>query len=533
MNIQDERKPMIDRREFLTVSSAAAVGILLSTRRTSAFVDIDIANATVSELQAAMSGGRLTARSLVEQYLRRIADIDKKLNSVIEIDPDALAVADRLDTERKAGKARGPLHGIPILIKDNIDTADKMRTTAGSLALVDAPTPAQDAFVVKQLRAAGAVILGKTNLSEWANFRSTRSSSGWSGRGGQTHNPYILDRNPCGSSAGSGSAMAAGLAAIAVGTETDGSIICPSATCGIVGIKPTLGVVSRSGIIPIAHSQDTAGPMCRTVADAAALLTVLAGADPADKITTGTEIQRNIDYTKFLNRDGVKGKRIGVARQYFGRNIKVDAVIEPLLTVLKDGGATLIDVTFPKLNDFGDAELEVLLYEFKADLNKYLSTRGGPMRSLADLIDFNNKNASREMQFFGQELFLQAQEKDDLTDRAYQLALLQSKLLTQEQGIDAAVKRDKLDAFIAPSGGLAWQTDLIGGDCGVFESSSLAAVAGYPNITVPAGYVQGLPAGISFFGPAFSEGTLIEIAYSFEQATKARRDPRFLPTYQS
>jgi amidase len=491
---------------------------------------VDLEEADVAGLQQAMATGQGTARTIAQGYLARIADIDKRLNSLIEINPDALAIADQMDRERKSGKIRGPLHGIPVLIKDNIDTADRMKTTAGSLALLDAPTPRKDAFLVRQLRDAGAVILGKTNLSEWANFRSTKSSSGWSGRGGQTHNPYILDRNPCGSSSGSGAAIAANLAAIAVGTETDGSIICPSSTCGIVGIKPTLGLVSRSGVIPIAHSQDTAGPMCRTVADAAALLTVLAGSDSADTITSAAAANKS-DYTKFLQMDGLKGMRIGVGRQYFGRNAKVDKLIEPHLQVLKDGGATLIDVEFPKLRSFDDAEFDVLLYEFKEDLNKYLAARGGQNKTLADLIDFNNKNAGKEMPYFGQEIFIQAQAKGDLNERAYRIALLQSKMMTQEEGIDAVMDKEKLDAVVAPSGGVAWTTDLIGGDCGVFESSSLAAVAGYPNITVPAGYVQGLPAGISFFGKAFTEGKLIKIAFAFEQATKMRRTPQLLPTY--
>lgn len=523
---------MIDRRGFLKTSATAGATMLIGTRLASASVsEVNLEEATVAGLQSAMASGQTTARKIAEGYRARIADIDKKLNSIIELNPDALAIADRCDAERKAGKVRGPLHGVPVLLKDNIDTADKMHTTAGSLALLDAPTPKQDAFIVQQLRAAGAVILGKTNLSEWANFRSTHSSSGWSGRGGQTHNPYILDRNPCGSSSGSGSAMAASLAAIAVGTETDGSIICPSATCGIVGIKPTLGLVSRSGIIPIAHSQDTAGPMCRTVADAAAMLNVLAGADPSDPITMARGKTERSDYTNSLKKDGLKGMRIGVGRQYFGKNDKVDKVVEPQLQVLKDGGATLIDVTFPKLQNFGDAEYDVLLYEFKEDLNKYLAGRGGAMRSLKDLIAFNEKNAAKEMPFFGQEIFIQAEGKGDLNDRAYRIALLQSKLMTQEQGIDAVMDKDKLDAIVAPSGGPAWMTDLVGGDCGVFESSSLAAVAGYPNITVPAGYVQGLPVGISFFGRAFSEHTLIQIAYAFEQATMARRPPKYLPTF--
>lgn len=523
---------MMDRRNFVRTASAAGVAMLVGAKVGNAGIaDGNLEEATVVGLQSAMASGQATARSIAQGYLARISDIDKKLNSIIELNPDALAIADEMDRERKAGKVRGPLHGIPVLLKDNIDTADKMKTTAGSLALVDAPIPKQDAFIVKQLRLAGAVVLGKTNLSEWANFRSTKSSSGWSGRGGQTRNPYILDRNACGSSSGSGSAIAANLAAIAVGTETDGSIICPSATCGIVGIKPTLGLVSRSGIIPIAHSQDTAGPMTRTVADAAAMLNVLVGPDLLDPITSARGKWERVDYTSFLKKDGLKGMRIGVGRQYFGRNDKVDKLIEPQLQVLKDGGATLIDVTFPKLQSFGDAEYEVLLYEFKADLNKYLAGRGGSSRSLKDLIDFNNKNADREMPYFGQEIFIQAEAKGDLNERAYQIALLQSKLMTQEEGIDAIMDKDKLDVIVAPSGGAAWLIDLVGGDCGVFESSSLSAVAGYPNITVPAGYIQGLPAGISFFGKAFTEGTLIKVAYAYEQATKARRPPRYLPTY--
>ncbi len=523
----------MNRREFLAATAVGgAAGLLIGRNGFAAAADVELEEATIESLTGAMASGQTTARKIAEGYLARIASLDKQLNSIIELNPDALAIADKCDFERKnSERPQGPLHGIPVLIKDNIDTADKMKTTAGSLALVDAPTPKQDAHIVKRLRDAGAVILGKTNLSEWANFRSAHSSSGWSGRGGQTHNPYVLDRNPCGSSSGSGAAIAASLAAIAVGTETDGSIICPSSTCGIVGIKPTLGLVSRSGIIPIAHSQDTAGPMCRTVSDAAAMLTVLVGPDAADEITMVQGKVKATDYRTNLKKDGLKGKRIGVARQYWGRNEKVDKVVEPHLQVLKDGGATLVEVTFPKLQNFGDAEFDVLLYEFKADLNKYLAGRGGQYRTLADLIAFNNANADKEMPYFGQDVFISAQEKGDLNDRAYQLALLQSKLMTQEQGIDAIMDKDKLDVIVAPSGGTAWMTDLVGGDCGVFESSSMAAVAGYPNITVPAGYVQGLPVGISFFGKAFTEGKLIECAYAFEQATKVRRPPKFLPTY--
>jgi amidase len=526
-----------DRRDFLKVSAASGIGILsykmtkANDTANSAQDNFNIEEKTVAELQDAMKSGQFSAKDLTQKYLTRIKEIDGKLNSVIEINPDALKIAEDLDKERKNGKIRSPLHGIPVLIKDNIDTADKMKTTAGSLALVDAPTPKQDAFLVQQLREAGAVILGKTNLSEWANFRSTKSSSGWSGRGGQTHNPYILDRNPCGSSAGTGASIAASLAAIGIGTETDGSIICPSATCGIVGIKPTLGLVSRSGVIPIAHSQDTAGPMARTVSDAAILLGVLIGMDKTDSITSQAS-KGEKDYTKFLQKDGLKGMRIGVARQYFGRNSKIDAVIEPHLKVFKDGGATLIDVKMETAQKFGEAEYEVLLYEFKEDLNKYLQNRGGKYKTLEDLIKFNNENKDKEMPYFGQEIFEMAQEKPDLNDRAYRIALLQTKLYTQEQGIDAVMDKDKLDAIIAPSGGAAWMTDLVNGDCGVFEGmTSFAAVSGYPSITVPAGFVQELPVGMSFFGRAFSEPTLIKIAYAFEQATNARRKPKYLPTY--
>jgi amidase len=524
------------RRDFLNLSAAASAAFVMTnagkisaqTNRQS----FELEETTIADLQAAMQSGKSTSREITQKYLDRIREVDKMLNSVIEINPDALAIADAMDKERKGGKIRSPLHGIPILIKDNIDTADKMKTTAGSLALLDAPVPKQDAFLVQQLRGAGAVIIGKTNLSEWANFRSTRSSSGWSGRGGQTHNPYVLDRNPCGSSSGSGSAVAANLAAGAIGTETDGSVICPSATCGIVGLKPTLGLVSRAGVIPIAHSQDTAGPMTRTVADAAALLGVLIGNDVNDSITSQSS-KGEKDYTRFLLKDGLKGARIGVARQTFGRNSKIDAVVEPQLEVFKAGGATLVDIEFATSGKFGDAEYEVLLYEFKEDLNKYLAARGGQNKTLADLIKFNEANKDKEMPYFGQEIFYAAEAKADLNDRAYRLALLQSKLYTQEQGIDAVMNKDKLDAIVAPSGGVAWMTDLVNGDCGVFEGiTSFAAVAGYPSITVPAGFVQELPVGVTFVGRAFSEPVLIKIAYAFEQATKARRAPKFLPTYK-
>jgi amidase len=523
------------RRDFISLSAVAGAALLVNKTETisaqTMMKSFELEEVTVSELQEAMKSGKLSSRQITQKYLDRIKEIDGKLNSVIEVNPDALQIADEMDKERKAGKIRSQMHGIPILIKDNIDTADKMKTTAGSLALLDAPTPKQDAFLVQQLRKAGAVIIGKTNLSEWANFRSSHSSSGWSGRGGQTHNPYILDRNPCGSSSGSGASVAANLTAVAIGTETDGSIICPSATCGIVGLKPTLGLVSRSGVIPIAHSQDTAGPMTRTVTDAAILLGILVGNDPNDTITSQAS-KGEKDYTKFLQKDGLKGARIGVARQTFGKNSKIDAVIEPHLEVLQAGGATLIDVEFATNGKFGDAEFSVLLYEFKEDLNKYLAGRGGKHKTLADLIKFNDANKDKEMPFFGQEIFIAADAKADLNDRAYRLALLQSKLYTQEQGIDAVMDKNKLDAIVAPSGGVAWMTDLVNGDCGVFEGiTSFAAVAGYPSITVPAGYVQELPVGITFVGRAFTEPTLIKIAYAFEQTTKARKPPIFLPSY--
>ncbi len=525
------------RREFLQAGATVPIALTFMKKAVAAVPpDSDEPNRelnemTVAELQARMKSGELTAERLAEKYIERIRQIDPKLNSVIELNPDAERLAVELDRERKAGKIRGALHGIPVLIKDNIDTTDKMKTTAGSLALLDAPTPQQDAFLVQQLRKSGALILGKTNLSEWANFRSTKSSSGWSARGGQTKNPYILDRNACGSSSGAGAAISANLAAIGIGTETDGSILCPAATCGIVGLKPTLGLVSRSGVIPIAHSQDTAGPMTRTVADAAILLGVLVGADKSDAITAQANKGAK-DYTKFLDANGLRAARIGVARQIFGRNAKIDQVIEPHLQTLKDAGATLIDIEFPTFGKFGDAEFEVLLYEFKADLNKYLAGRNSKYRTLADLIKFNDDNRDREMPYFGQEIFLMAEKKGGLTDRAYRLALQKSKLLAGANGIDAVMNRFKLDAFLAPSGGVAWMTDLVNGDCGVFEGmTSFAAVAGYPSITVPAGFVQELPCGISFFGRAFAEPTIIKIAYAFEQATKARRTPKFLATY--
>ncbi|MBC7931794.1 MAG: amidase, partial [Rubrivivax sp.] len=489
---------------------------------------------TAVELQRWMASGKQTARKIAEKYLARIEEVDRRgpaLGSVIETNPDAYAIADALDRERKAGRVRGPLHGVPILIKDNIDTADRMLTTAGSLALVTAK-PRQDAFIVERLREAGAVIIGKTNLSEWANFRSTHSSSGWSGRGGQTRNPYALDRNPCGSSSGSGAAVSANLCIAAVGTETDGSIVCPAGACGIVGIKPTLGVVSRSGIIPIAHSQDTAGPMARTVADAAVLLNVLMGLDARDPITRDGVKVSQTDFTKSLDPQGLRGARIGVARKFFGFNDQVDKLMADALDVLKRQGATIVDpADIPTHGKFDAAEFEVLLYEFKADLNKYLADLppGDHPRTLKALIEFNEKNREREMPYFGQELFIKAEAKGPLTDAAYLKAIRTSKSLSRAQGIDAVMIKHKLDAIVAPTGGPAWTTDLVNGDHFTGGSSTPAAVAGYPNVQVPAGYVYGLPVGISFYGRAFTEARLIRLAYAYEQATKHRRPPRLKP----
>jgi len=492
---------------------------------------------TVADFQAGAKAGKYTARRVAEMYLKRIEEVDRRgpaLNSVIEVNPDALSIADALDRERKQGRVRGPLHGVPVLIKDNIGTADQMETTAGSLALVVA-RPAQDAFIVQRLRDAGAVIIGKTNLSEWANFRSTHSTSGWSGRGGQTRNPYALDRNPCGSSSGSGAAVSANLCLVGVGTETDGSIVCPSGTCGVVGIKPTLGLVSRSGIVPIAHSQDTAGPMARTVADAVALLGALAAADPRDPVPGNgtTVIVWARALANSLDPTGLRGARIGVARKFFGFNDEVDKLMADAIDVMKREGATVVDpADMPTHGKLDAPEFDVLLFEFKADINKYLASlpAGDHPHTLKDLIDFNDRNRDREMPFFGQELFTKAQAKGPLTDPAYLKALRSSKTLARAQGIDAVMTRNNLDAIIAPTGGPAWTTDLLNGDHFTGGSSTPAAVAGYPNVQVPAGYVYGLPVGISFYGRAFTEPKLVRLAYAYEQATKHRRPPRFLPS---
>ena len=490
---------------------------------------------TIVDLQDAMKSGKHTARSVAEKYLARIDQIDKQgpaINSIIELNPDALAIADALDKERKDKGVRGPLHGVPVLIKDNIDTADKMMTTAGSLALLGS-RPSKDSAVAQKLREAGAVILGKTNLSEWANIRSDHSTSGWSGRGGQTKNPYALDRNPCGSSSGSGAAVSANLCAAAIGTETNGSIVCPSSSNGLVGIKPTVGLVSRTGIIPISHTQDGAGPMCRTVRDAAIVLGALTGIDSQDAATADSREHSYTDYTQFLKADGLRGARIGVVRKTFGFSEKVDKVMEEAIDTMKKQGAILIDpAPIETAGKFGDSEFLVLLYELKADLNAYLARLGpnAPVKTLQDIIDFNEKNREKEMPYFGQDTFLKAQEKGPLTTQEYLDALAKNHQLARKEGIDATMDKNNLDALIGPTGGPAWLTDHINGDSFGGGSSGAAAVAGYPNITVPAGFIDGLPVGISFFGRAWSEPVLIRVAYAFEQATKVRKAPRFLPT---
>ncbi|HUP63714.1 MAG TPA: amidase [Thermoanaerobaculia bacterium] len=538
----------VSRRLFIgaTAAAAAATSLPLSAHDpkaprpasvTPGVRPFELEEVPIAELQASMHSGRRTSKQLVALYLERIAEVDDRrgavaLNSVLELNPDAMLIAEELDRERSDGKVRGPLHGIPIVIKDNIDTADRMRTSAGSLALAGS-VAARDAHIVERLRAAGAVLLGKTNLSEWANFRSTRSSSGWSGRGGQTRNPYALDRNPCGSSSGSGAATAASLAAAAIGTETDGSVVCPSTANGLVGIKPTVGLVSRSGIIPISHTQDTAGPMARTVADAAALLSAIAGSDPKDEATGDAARHIEADYTRFLDPDGLKGARIGVYRSVFPSSPQVRERMESAIEAIRSLGATIVDpANIPTHGKFDEDEFTVLLYEFKADLNAYLA--GLPpsvkTRTLSDLIAFNREHAREEMPYFGQELFEMAQAKGPLTDKEYREALERGPRLAGKEGIDAILAKEKLDAMIAPTGAPAWMTDLVNGDHYGGGYSSASAVSGYPHITVPMGFVFGLPVGISFFAGAWSEAKLIRYAYAFEQGTRARRPPRFLPT---
>ncbi len=517
----------------ILVLGGAAVPMPRAQEATVPAFELD--EATVSSLQEAMVAGRYTSQRLVELYTERINAIDRggpALRSVIQINPDALSIAERLDDERRAGRVRGPLHGIPVLLKDNIDTADRMMTTAGSLAL-EGSIAARDSFVAARLREAGAVILGKTNLSEWANFRSSRSTSGWSGRGGQVKSPYALDRNPCGSSSGSGTAAAANLAAVAVGTETDGSIVCPSSSSALVGIKPTVGLVSRSGIIPISHTQDTAGPMARTVTDAAILLQALTGVDPLDAATAASRTQTR-DYTASLRVDGLKGARIGVARKkYFGYSAPTDALIEAALAEMKKQGAVIVDpADIPTADRLDGCEFEVLLYEFKADLNAYLGRLGPSARvhSLAELIAFNSREKDREMPFFGQEILLSAQKKGPLTSPAYRTALASCRTRARTGGIDAVMTRLRLDAIVAPTGSPAWLTDLVNGDHFLGASSTPAAVAGYPHVTVPAGFVHGLPVGLSFFGRAWSEATLIKLAFAYEQGTRHRKPPLFRRT---
>jgi amidase len=536
----------ISRRSFVATSLAAGAllpswtGPLLrlSTqaspeKKRQGTADGAVEEKSITQLQEAMRSGVMTSRAIVEAYRARISEMDHDLRSVLELNPDALAIADAMDAERKTKGVRGPLHGIPILLKDNVATADKMETTAGSLALVGARPP-RDAFVAERLRAAGAVILGKTNLSEWANFRSTHASSGWSGRGGQCRNPYALDRSPSGSSSGSATAVASSFCAAAIGSETNGSIVSPAATCSLVGIKPTVGLVSRSAIIPISRTQDTAGPIARTVTDAAILLGAIAGADPRDAATTVPGAQRATNYAAGLDANALRGMRIGVPReQYFGYSTSADSVTQHALDLMKEHGATIVDpVPIEKMGDVGEAESDVLLYEFKAGINEYLASlgAGSHVRTLADLIAFNTAHKDTEMPYFGQELFEKAEKCGPLTDTKYLRALAKSRTNTRARGIDAIMNAHKLDALVAPTNGPAWLIDLVNGDADSGGSSSPAAEAGYPSITVPAGYAFGLPVGISFFGRAWSEAKLIRIAYAFEQAANARRAPTYART---
>jgi amidase len=527
------------RRDFLRTSalgSAAALAGSALARAASdtpaAALDFPLEEATLAQLQDRLTKGETSARALVQAYLERIRDVDARLHAVVETNPEVFTIADALDAERKAKGARGPLHGIPVLIKDNIDTGDRMQTTAGSLALVGEPAP-RDAFIVERLRAAGAIVLGKTNLSEWANFRSTHSSSGWSGRGGQTRNPYALDRSPSGSSSGSAVAAAANLCAVAIGTETDGSVVSPASIGGLVGVKPTVGLWSRSGIIPISESQDTAGPLARGVHDAAILLGALAGVDPRDPATAASAGHALTDYTQGLRPDALRGARIGVVRSLFGFLPSVDALAEQALAVLRTQGAELVDpVDITSFKELGEPEQEVLLYEFKAGLEAYLKGRGDSanVHTLAELIAYNDAHRAQAMPWFGQELLLQAQAKGPLTTPAYRDALAKCRRLARTEGIDAAMDKHRLDALVAPTDSPAWPIDLIDGDHYLGGCSTPAAVAGYPHVSVPAGFVHGLPVGVSFFGRAWSEARLLGLAYAYEQATRHRRAPRLLAT---
>jgi amidase len=539
---------LMKRRDFLRCSTVGLGSVLglqpitsgsTATARSAHHVkSFELDELTIAQLQDLMERRQTSAVSLVKKYLARIDAIDRRgprLNAVIELNPDALQIARDLDKERVTTGPRGPLHGIPILIKDNIDTHDRMTTTAGSLALRGS-IPTKDAFLVERLRNAGAVLLGKTNLSEWANFRGALSTSGWSGRGGQTRNPYFLDRNPSGSSSGSAVAVSANLCAVAVGTETDGSILSPASFTGIVGLKPTVGLVSRSGIIPIAHSQDTAGPMARTVADAATLLSALAGSDPEDSATAPSSAKAQKDYTRFLNPDGLRGARLGVARNFFGFHPKVDELMETVLAEIKRCGAELIDpVRVPKPPELEAAEGEVLHYEMKADMNAYLAKLGlnAPVRTLHDIIRFNEQHRDQELRWFGQEELVKSENKGPLTDRAYVEARATCRRLARVEGIDAVLSDHHLDAIVAPTSTPAHLTDWALGDHGLGDSTTPAAVAGYPSITVPAGLVFGLPVGITFFAEAWSEPKLLRIAFAFERATRARRPPRFLDSIEA
>ena len=517
------------RRDFIQVGAAGLAGCasyqLLAEQ--AIVPSIHSGELSIQEIQSLMDAGKITSVSLTKRYLKRIEELDPKLNSILEINPDALIIAEKMDQARKKDGPISALHGIPILIKGNIDTMDRMSSSAGSLALAGVFAK-KDAHLVHLLRRAGAVLLGKTNLSEWANFRSTRSSSGWSSQGGQTHNPYSLDRTPCGSSSGSGVAAAAELCAAAIGTETDGSVVCPSGINGIVGIKPTIGLVSRSGIIPLSHSQDTAGPMARTVSDAATLLTIITGQDEGDQATVNKN--HGVDYASFLVPGKLQGARIGVASQFLNFHDQVDIAFERAVKDLKEAGATIIDpVTFENTKAMGDDEYTVLLYEFKHDLNNYLEASNAPenVNTMAKLIEFNRKNKAAVMPWFQQEIFEMAQMKGPLTDEAYLKALENCKKFSQTEGIDRVIKEENLDAIIAPTNGPAWKIDLVNGDHFLGGSSSMAAVSGYPSITVPMGFVSDLPIGISFFGKAFSEGRLIELAFSYEQLTKHRKSPEY------
>ena len=539
----------VTRRRFVGTSVAAAIGVNglrlpgLADRESAVpapnagVEDFALDEVTVDQLQERMRSGAESASSIARQYLARIDAIDQRgpaLNAVIEVNPDAIAIAEQLDAERKAGTVRGPLHGIPVLIKDNIETADRMKTSAGSLALAD-HVAARDSFVAERLRAAGAVILGKTNLSEWANFRSTHSSSGWSGRGGQTRNPYALDRSPSGSSSGSGSAAAANYATVTIGTETDGSVTSPASVASLVGLKPTVGLISRAGIVPISHSQDTAGPMTRTVRDAAIVLGALVGVDPRDPATRASAGRAPRDYTTGLRADALRGARIGVARKkYTGYHPATDVVFERALDTLRRQGAIIVDpanlATSGKLDE---AELDVLMYEFKANLDRYLGgvTPSLPVHSLADVIAFNTRHADRELRYFGQEIMNMSVKKAPLTDPKYRAKLASGRRLAAAQGIDATISLHKLDALVAPTQGPAWLIDLVNGDAGNGGSfTSPAAIAGYPHVTVPMGFVRGLPVGLSFVGRAWTEARLLALAYAFEQAAPARRKPTFAAT---